>query len=99
MPGARLETLLSLFGSAVLVVLPVTIVLGSSFPAASALLADDARHAGAESGSLVAVNTVGAIAGSVIIPFLLIPTLGSPLVVALLALVNALGHRPGVPHP
>jgi spermidine synthase len=87
-PGASLATLKALIGSAILVVLPVTVVLGLSFPAASALLSDDANHAGSESGSLVAVNTVGAIAGSVIIPFLLIPALGSPLVVALLALVN-----------
>ena len=88
-PGEPLATLQALVGAAVLVVLPVTIVLGVSFPAASALLADDARHAGSESGSLIAVNTVGAIVGSVVIPFLLIPTLGSPVVMVLLALVNA----------
>ena len=39
-------------------------------------------------GSLLAVNTVGAILGSLVIPFVLIPTLGSPLIVALLALAN-----------
>ncbi len=89
-PGDAFATLRALTGSAVLVVLPVTIVMGLSFPAASALLADDARHAGRESGSLVAVNTVGAIAASVIIPFVLIPLLGSPVVVVLLAVVNAL---------
>lgn len=88
-PSEPLATLQALFGAAVLVVLPVTIVLGLTFPAASALLADDAGRAGRESGSLLAVNTVGAIAGSVVIPFLLIPTLGAPAVVALLALVNA----------
>ena len=88
-PGSSLETLRALAVSAFLVVFPVTVVLGLSFPAASALLADDAQHAGAESGSLIAVNTVGAIAASVIIPFVLIPILGSPVVVALLALVNA----------
>jgi spermidine synthase len=88
-PGDPLATLQALAGAALLVVFPVTVVLGLSFPAASALLADDAGHAGAESGSLVAVNTVGAIAASVLIPFLLIPAFGSPLVVALLALVNA----------
>jgi spermidine synthase len=87
--GPSIATLVRLAAAAALVVLPVTIVLGLSFPAASALLADDARYAGAESGSLIAVNTVGAIVGSLIIPFLLIPWLGSPLVVALLALVNA----------
>ena len=88
-PGKPLATLQALLASTILVVLPVTIVLGMSFPAASALLADDARHAGSESGSLLAVNTVGAIAASVLIPFLLIPILGSPLVVVLLALLNA----------
>jgi spermidine synthase len=88
-PGDPLATLQALAVSAFLVVFPVTVVLGLSFPAASALLADDARHAGAESGSLVAVNTVGAIAASVLIPFVLIPAFGSPVVVALLALVNA----------
>jgi len=89
-PSQSLATLRALAGSAILVVLPVTIVLGLSFPAASALLADDARHAGRESGSLIAVNTVGAITASVVIPFVLIPLLGSPVVVVLLALVNAL---------
>jgi spermidine synthase len=88
-PGPSLATLQALVGDAILVVLPVTIVLGLSFPAASSLLADDARHAGSESGSLLAVNTVGAIVGSVVVPFLLIPMLGSPVVVALLAIVNA----------
>jgi spermidine synthase len=50
-PGKPLATLQALLASTILVVLPVTIVLGMSFPAASALLADDARHAGSESGS------------------------------------------------
>ena len=64
-PSQSLATLRALAGSAILVVLPVTVVMGLSFPAASALLADDARHAGRESGSLIAVNTVGAISASV----------------------------------
>jgi spermidine synthase len=89
-PSQSLATLRALAGSAILVVLPVTVVMGLSFPAASALVADDARHAGRESGSLIAVNTVGAISASIIIPFVLIPLLGSPVVVVLLALVNAL---------
>ena len=88
-PSEPLSTIRALVGAAIVVVLPVTIVLGVTFPAASALLVDDARHAGSESGSLLAVNTVGAIAASVLVPFLLIPALGSPMVVALLALVNA----------
>jgi spermidine synthase len=88
-PGKPLETIGSLIGSAFWVVLPVTVVLGIAFPAASALLRDEAAEAGTESGSLLAVNTAGAILGSVVVPFVLMPTIGSPAVVALLALTNA----------
>jgi spermidine synthase len=88
-PGNSMETLRALFGSAILVVLPVTIVLGIAFPTASALLRDDASEAGSESGSLLASNTAGAILGSLLIPFVLIPMIGSPSVVVLLAVVNA----------
>ena len=88
--ASRSTTLRALLGSTVLVVLPVTIVLGLSFPAASALLADDARHAGAASRARCSPSTRSVRSpASVLIPFLLIPSLGSPLVVALLALVNA----------
>ncbi len=87
-PNRPLETLRALFGSAVLVVLPVTIVLGIAFPTASALLRDSAGTAGSESGSLLAVNTTGAILGSLVIPFVLMPTIGSPAIVVLLAAIN-----------
>jgi spermidine synthase len=88
-PGKPIDTLIALFGSTLLVVLPVTIVLGVAFPASSALLADDRAHAGQGSGGLLAVNTIGAILGSLVIPFVLIPWLGSPVLVAALAAVNA----------
>jgi spermidine synthase len=88
--GNPLDTLRALVGSAVLVVLPVTVALGVAFPATSALLADDATHAGEGSGGLLATNTIGAILGSLLVPFLLIPLMGSPFLVAGLALVNAL---------
>ena len=48
-----------------------------------------ASHAGQGSGGLLATNTVGAILGSLVVPFVLIPLLGSPVLVAVLALVNA----------
>jgi spermidine synthase len=88
-PGAPLATLRALIGSALLVVLPVTIVLGIAFPTASALLRDDASEAGSESGSLLAVNTTGAILGSLVVPFFLMPAIGSPAIVVLLAATNA----------
>lgn len=87
-PGKPLETIQVLFGSAILVVLPVTIVLGIAFPTAAGLLRDAAGEAGTESGSLLAVNTTGAILGSLVVPFLLMPTIGSPAIVVLLAAVN-----------
>ena len=72
-----------------LTVLPVTIVLGLSFPTASELLRDDRGTAGSESGLLLGVNTTGAILGSLVIPFVLMPTIGSPAIIVLLALSNA----------
>jgi spermidine synthase len=87
-PGRQIATLGVLIVSAIPVVLLTTVVLGLSFPAASALLAQDRENTGRSAGTFLAVNTVGAIAGSFIVPFLLIPALGSPRAAALLALVN-----------
>jgi spermidine synthase len=81
-----------LLGLALLIVLPVTTIMGIAFPMASALLRDEQGHAGTESGTLLAVNTTGAIIGSLVIPFVLMPTIGSPWIIVLLAFTNiALG--------
>ena len=88
-PSRPLFSIGVLFGAAVLTVLPVTIVLGLSFPTASELLRDDRGTAGSESGLLLGVNTTGAILGSLVIPFFLMPTIGSPAIIVLLALSNA----------
>jgi predicted membrane-bound spermidine synthase len=69
-------------------VLPVTIVLGIAFPTASNLLRDRAEEAGTESGSLLAINTTGAILGGLLIPLVLMPLIGSPAIIVLLAAVN-----------
>ncbi len=89
-PSRPLATIGALISSVFVVVLPVTFVLGLAFPAASALLPEGAERAGTSAGALIGVNTTGAIVGSLVIPFLLVPTVGSPAVVALLALTNAL---------
>ena len=89
-PSRPLDTIAALLGAVIVVVLPVTLVLGIAFPAASALLPDGAERAGTSSGALLGVNTTGAIVGSLVLPFVLMPLLGSPVVVALLALTNAL---------
>jgi spermidine synthase len=88
-PSRPLDTIGVLLGAVLTVVLPVTVVLGVAFPAASALLPDGAERAGTSSGALLAVNTTGAIIGSLVLPFVLMPLVGSPVVVALLALTNA----------
>jgi spermidine synthase len=88
-PGRPVETVMTLFRTVVLTILPATIVLGIAFPTASALLREDASDPGTESGSLLAVNTTGAVLASLVVPFILMPTIGSPAVIALLAVVNA----------
>ncbi len=84
-----LESVGALFGAAILTVLPVTVVMGIAFPTASALLRDDQGSAGSESGLLLGTNTAGAIIGSLVIPFVFMPTIGSPSIVVVLALINA----------
>jgi spermidine synthase len=75
--------------NAFVVVLPATFVMGFSFPAASALLGGSDSSVGSRSGLLVASNTLGAIVGTFIIPFVVIPLVGSPASVGLVALLNA----------
>jgi spermidine synthase len=91
-PLRPLASVAVLLVMAIPVVLLTTIVLGLSFPSASALLSDDQATTGSSTGTFLSVNTLGSISGSFLVPFLLIPTLGSPHAAALLALVNvALG--------
>ncbi len=77
------------FRTAALVVLPATFVMGLSFPAASALVAGEDDDVGGRSGLLLATNTVGAIIGTFIVPFVVIPLIGSPSALALIAMLNA----------
>jgi spermidine synthase len=82
----------ALFGAAIAVVLPVTIIMGLAFPTASELLRAGHGRAGEASGLLLAANTSGAILGSLLIPFVLMPTIGSPAIIVALAGMNvALG--------
>ena len=76
-----------------LTVLPMAAIFGFNFPAVLVLL-DDAMGASAGGSSIVgkayASNTLGAIAGSLIAGFLLVPWLGSFRVIAATAAVNIL---------
>jgi spermidine synthase len=103
-PSLPLESIGNLWQAVVLVVLPATLIMGVSFPASSALLSGGAEHAGRETGQLLAANTVGAIAGSFLVPFLVVPILGSPWATVGLAAVNVaigllLALAGGVPAP
>ncbi len=78
--------------------LPVTLLLGASFP-----LAADAdpglRHDGEHVGRVSAANTVGGIAGALAAPFLLVPLLGSQGTLLLLAAASlgvAVALRPSL---
>ena len=74
---------------AFLVLLPATLASGALFPSLSTLYSPDPRRSGGGVGRFAAANTAGAVAGSVLASFLLMPVLGrrlSYLVLGLLAL-------------
>jgi spermidine synthase len=85
-PGALFGTFLR---TSAIVVLPATFVMGLSFPAASALVSGQDSQVGSRAGLILAVNTIGAIVGTFLVPFIVIPLIGSPSALALIATVNA----------
>jgi spermidine synthase len=87
-PMQALDTLGTAWAEALPVVFPATIVMGLAFPATSALLEDRAGRVATAAGRLLAANTLGAISGTFLIPFVVIPAIGSPSAVVALALVN-----------
>jgi spermidine synthase len=89
-PNRVLESAWAIVGPVLLVVLPTTIVMGFTFPASSALLGDAPDQVASNAGRLLAANTIGAIVATFAIPFIVIPLVGSPTAVAVLALINVL---------
>lgn len=73
----------------VLVVLPATLIMGVVFPMSSMLATDSDDRIGTSAGMLLGANTLGAIVGTFVVPFFLMPALSSPRAVVLIALVNA----------
>ena len=86
---AGLVTLQAIAWPIALVVLPTTLVMGFTFPASSALLGSDPARTASSAGRLLAANTLGAIVATFAIPFLVIPVIGSPRAILVLAIVNA----------
>jgi spermidine synthase len=75
------------FATVLVLFLPVTVLFGASFPLAVA--ADpERRTAGEHAGIIAAANTVGAIAGAVAAPFLLVPWIGCQRTLLLLSFVH-----------
>lgn len=82
--GSEFARMCAMFAvAAVGVVFVPTLLLGAAFPAAMQLVAREGRI-GADTGAILALNTAGGIAGTLLTGFLLIPRLG--LVRSLLAL-------------
>jgi spermidine synthase len=88
-PIRAIETLKSLATEVWPVVLPATIVMGLAFPASSALLQDRAGRVATATGQLLAANTLGAITGTFVLPFFVIPAIGSPSALVAIAIVSA----------
>lgn len=74
------------FLSALLVILPVTMVSGFLFPLACAINSKPLRGVGAGIGKVMLYNTAGSVTGPLVAAFLLIPLVGSALAVLLFAL-------------
>jgi spermidine synthase len=85
--------------SAALMILP-TMLMGAAFPLISKIVTTDIATVSRSVGLLYAVNTLGAILGSVVAASVLIPVAGIQASVALLATINiaiglvALGYNP-----
>lgn len=67
-----------------------TLLMGGTFPLVARIYADDTRRMGRQVGELYAANTVGAIIGSFMAGFILIPLLGRQGTILTAAGINAL---------
>lgn len=72
------------------VVLAATVIMGFALPLAAGLLGRDDRRIGGDAGLLLAVNTLGVIVGTFVVPMGLVPLIGSVHSVLLLGAANAL---------
>ncbi len=88
--GSMLAAMCARFALAGLCIVFVpTLLLGAAFPFALRLSVDD-RHVGRDVGMIVAVNTAGGIAGTLLAGFVLVPRLGLVHALAALAIAASL---------
>ncbi|HEY5278081.1 MAG TPA: fused MFS/spermidine synthase, partial [Coriobacteriia bacterium] len=71
-----------------IVVLPTATAIGLSLPLASRLIGSGDHRVGSDTGLLIGTNTLGIVIGTVGIPFIAMPTIGSPVTVLVLAVAN-----------
>ena len=74
--------------AAACIVFVPTVLLGAAFPVAFRLIVNS-RHVGRDVGAVVALNTIGGIAGTILTGFVLVPTLGLVRTLAALAIAAA----------
>lgn len=87
--GDFFGNLLTFVLAAALVVLPATVAMGITFPATADLLGEERGREGRAAGTLLGLNTLGAIVATFVVPFFVFPAVGSPATLAGLVLVNA----------
>ncbi|MFH1279134.1 MAG: fused MFS/spermidine synthase [Candidatus Eisenbacteria bacterium] len=86
--GSWWKFILARAGGSFAVVLLPTFLMGVSFPLVSAMYARAGRGYGSTVGNVYAANTAGAILGSLLAGFLLLPLLGQSESIAFVALLN-----------
>lgn len=72
------------------VLLPPTVMMGATLPILSRQIADDPKRIGGKVGMLYAINTFGAVAGTFLAGFVLVPHLGVRQTLWVTAAVNGL---------
>jgi predicted membrane-bound spermidine synthase len=75
--------------AAICIVFVPTVLLGAAFPAALKLIVDSG-HVGRDVGKVVALNTIGGIAGTVVTGFVLVPRFGLVRTLSILAVAAAM---------
>lgn len=88
LPGFSDRPVLSMTIVAALVLVPLTILLGMTFPVAAQAVAQGRQRVGALVGGLNAANTVGAILGSLAGGLWIVPNLGGQRGLTVLAVIN-----------
>ncbi len=93
---APYDFVLPLIASAAIAIVPTSILLGAAFPLGLLIWTEpvtsaDASQVGRRVGVLYALNVTGAIAGSILAGFLLIPSVGSQVSLILIATVPIIG--------